>query len=152
MILSYHSFTLIDLTFPYSASGWNMSYYLWGVFRVRREDPNLPYHVPTRKHSNFNGNLLAVGRRTHAHASSGASFYYSATCEDSPSVMPLEANHEGCPNGENSLGEPVCGGPLEDQHHDSVTASLSTNNNSAINEFVTTPTRIKQVSLSVEDL
>lgn len=104
MLLSDHSFTLIDLTFPYSASGWNMSYYLWGVFRVRRKDSNLPYHVPTRKHCNFNGNLLAVGRRTHAHASSGPSFYYSPTCEDSPSIMPLEANHEGCPNGENSLG------------------------------------------------
>ncbi|KAM3276844.1 hypothetical protein ACQJBY_044940 [Aegilops geniculata] len=90
---------------PKSFQRWNMSYYLWGVFRVRRKDPNLPYHVPTRKHCNFNGNLLAVGRRTHAHASSGPSFYYSPTCEDSPSIMPLEANHEGCPNGENSLGK-----------------------------------------------
>nr|XP_045085000.1 uncharacterized protein LOC109751772 isoform X6 [Aegilops tauschii subsp. strangulata] len=89
---------------PKSFQRWNMSYYLWGVFRVRRKDSNLPYHVPTRKHCNFNGNLLAVGRRTHAHASSGPSFYYSPTCEDSPSIMPLEANHEGCPNGENSLG------------------------------------------------
>ncbi|KAF7073687.1 hypothetical protein CFC21_078635 [Triticum aestivum] len=85
---------------PKSFQRWNMSYYLWGVFRVRRKDSNLPYHVPTRKHCNFNGNLLAVGRRTHAHASSGPSFYYSPTCEDSPSIMPLEANHEGCPNGQ----------------------------------------------------
>ncbi|KAM3259029.1 hypothetical protein ACQJBY_050660 [Aegilops geniculata] len=89
---------------PKSFQRWNMSYYLWGVFRVRRKDPNLPYHVPTRKHCNFNGKLLAVGQRTHAHASSGPSFYYSPTCEDTPSIMPLEANHEGCPNGENSLG------------------------------------------------
>ncbi|XP_044950311.1 uncharacterized protein LOC123399987 isoform X2 [Hordeum vulgare subsp. vulgare] len=90
---------------PKSFRRWNMSYYLWGVFRVRRKDPNLSYHAPTRKHSNFNGNLLAVGRRTHAHASSGPSFYYSPTCEDSPSIMPLEANHEGCANVENSLGK-----------------------------------------------
>ncbi|XP_037442715.1 uncharacterized protein LOC119311185 isoform X3 [Triticum dicoccoides] len=90
---------------PESFQRWNMSYYLWGVFRVRRKDPNLPYHIPTRKHCNFNGNLLAVGRRTHAHASSGPSFYYSPTCEDSPPIMPLEANHEGCPNGESSLGK-----------------------------------------------
>ncbi|KAM0898854.1 hypothetical protein ACQ4PT_021672 [Festuca glaucescens] len=27
---------------------WNMCYYLWGVFRVRRRYPNLPPHVPTR--------------------------------------------------------------------------------------------------------
>lgn len=135
-----------------------MFYYLWGVFRVRGKDPNLPYHAPTRIHSNFNGDLLAVGRRTHAHTfgpsflkeqygsdESDTSLFNLATCEDSPSLMPLEANHEGCPNGEKS-SEPFCGGPLEDQHHDSVTASLSTNNNSAINEFVAAPKRKKLVS------
>ena len=136
-----------------------MFYYLWGVFRVRRKHPNLQPHVPRRKCSNFNGDLLAADQRTHAHASYGPSFskeqyasvdsdptfIKSATCEDDPSLIPLEANHEGAPNGENSP-EPFCGGPLEDQHHKSIIASFSRNNNSAINKIYTAPTRKEQVS------
>lgn len=82
---------------------WNMLYYLWGVFRVRR----------------------------------------NGTCEDLQCLQPLEANHERCHYGENS-NHPLCRGPPEYQHPDSITASFSTNNSSAINDFVTVPTRKNQ--------
>ncbi|XP_062201726.1 ASI1-immunoprecipitated protein 2-like isoform X2 [Phragmites australis] len=137
---------------------WNMLYFLWGVFRVSRKDcSNLPPDVPTcRRKSNLSEDPWAVDPNTSVLSSSHSfskdtnnfdepdrNFVKSATCADYQCLPSLEANHQGSLNGENSLNQPVSGTPLDD-HHDSVTARCSTDNNGAIDHSATAAGRKHQ--------
>ncbi|KAF7060635.1 hypothetical protein CFC21_067415 [Triticum aestivum] len=89
---------------------WNMFYFLWGVFKVKREDHwNLPLDVPI------------------------------TTSADHQCLQTSEANRQGCSNGDNSSAQAVGGRDLEDHCHDSSMTCCLTNNRRAINDFSTAP-------------
>jgi hypothetical protein len=95
---------------------WNMFYFLWGVFRVSRKDcSTLPSDVPTtRLEPNFNEDPQAVVPSTSVLSSSPFSKDRNSFAEQHTSLVKsanclpsLEANHEVCLNGENSMNQPV---------------------------------------------
>ncbi|KQJ86829.1 uncharacterized protein LOC100846635 [Brachypodium distachyon] len=106
---------------------WNMLYFLWGVFRVKRKDHwNIRSDVPisTGRH-NMNDNPLAVDLHpsslTSSCSSSGdqnngaepdCNLVKPATCADHQCLHPSEANYQVCSNGRNSLCQPVDGRDL----------------------------------------
>ena len=139
-----------DLILPYSVSGWNMFYFLWGVFRVKRKDHrNLPPDVPRSEcQPNLNEDPVTMDLHTSVWSSSpsfsedqnnGAkpdcNLVKSATCADHQCLQASEANHEGCSNGENSSGQPLGGTDLEDHCHDSARTCCLTNSRGSINGF-----------------
>ncbi|TVU50462.1 hypothetical protein EJB05_01834 [Eragrostis curvula] len=133
---------------------WNMFYFLWGVFRVSREDcSNLPSDVPKcTRESNLNEDPRSmdpnavlssshlITKDANNVAKPGPDLVKSATCADNQHQPSLEADRQQCLNGEKSLNQPGAGRPL-DEHHDSFTARCSTNNNGATNHS-TTATKI----------
>ncbi|KAF7074354.1 hypothetical protein CFC21_079230 [Triticum aestivum] len=89
---------------------WNMFYFLWGVFKVKREDHwNLPLDVPI------------------------------TTSAEHQCLQTSEANRQGCSNGDNSSVQAVGGRDLEDHCHDSSMTCCLTNNRRANNDFSTAP-------------
>lgn len=133
---------------------WNMFYFLWGVFKVKREDHwNLPRDVPISKcEPNLNEDPLTVDPHTSVLSSSrslsedqnnGADpacyLVKSATSADHQCLQTSEANRQGCSNGDNSSAQAVGGRDLEDHCHDSSTTCCLTNNRRAINDFSTAP-------------
>jgi hypothetical protein len=137
-----------------------MFYFLWGVFRVRGKDySSLPPDVS--KHtgqSNLNKGPWALGPNASVQSSSQSfsndinnfaksetNFVKNTACADNKQLSSLEANHQECLNGANSLNQPVSGAAL-DKSHDSVTASCSTNINGGIGNFAATTEKNHQVS------
>ncbi|KAM3277651.1 hypothetical protein ACQJBY_045507 [Aegilops geniculata] len=133
---------------------WNMFYFLWGVFKVKREDHwNLPLDVPISKcEPNLNEDPLTVDPHTSVLSSSrslsedqnnGADpacyLVKSATSADHQCLQTSEANRQGCSNGDNSSAQAVGGRDLEDHCHDSSMTCCLTNNRRAINDFSTAP-------------
>ncbi|KAK3136470.1 hypothetical protein QOZ80_5BG0435840 [Eleusine coracana subsp. coracana] len=131
---------------------WNMFYFLWGIFRVRRKDySSLPPDVPkcTEK-SILSKDPSALGLNASVQSSNYSSsndinnftksdpnLVKSATCADNERQPSLEANHQGCLNGTCSLNQPVTGTALH-KSHDYVTARCSTGNNDAIDHSAST--------------
>jgi len=101
-----------------------MFYFLWGVFRVSRKDcSNLPSDVSTTKlEPNFNEDPQAVVPSTSV-LSSSLSFsknrnsfaeQHTILVKSANCLPSLEANHEVCLNGENSVNQPVSGRANDD--------------------------------------
>uniref|UniRef100_A0A8R7UIT2 AIPP2-like SPOC-like domain-containing protein n=2 Tax=Triticum urartu TaxID=4572 RepID=A0A8R7UIT2_TRIUA len=133
---------------------WNMFYFLWGVFKVKREDHwNLPLDVPISKcEPNLNEDPLTVDPHTSVLSSSrslsedqnnaadpACYLVKSATSADHQCLQTSEANRQGCSNGDNSSAQAVGGRDLEDHCHDSSMTCCLTNNRRAINDFSTAP-------------
>lgn len=107
---------------------WNMFYFLWGVFRVKRNDHwNLPPDVPTSCQPHLNEDPLTVDLHTsvwsaiHSFsedqidgAEPDCNLVKFATCADHQCLPASEANLQGCSNGESSLGQPLGETDLED--------------------------------------
>uniref|UniRef100_A0A8I6YKZ5 PHD-type domain-containing protein n=1 Tax=Hordeum vulgare subsp. vulgare TaxID=112509 RepID=A0A8I6YKZ5_HORVV len=132
---------------------WNMFYFLWGVFKVKREDHwNLPLDVPISKcEPNLNEDPLTVDPHTSVLSSSrslsedqnngtdpACYLVKSATSADHQCLQTSEANLQGCSNGDNSSVQAVAGRDLKDHCHDSSTTCF-TNNRRAIDDFSTAP-------------
>ena len=96
---------------------WNMFYFLWGVFKVKREDHwNLPLDVPISKcEPNLNEDPMTVDPHTSVLSSSRSSsedqnngtdpacyLVKPATSADHQCLQTSEANRQGCSNGDNS--------------------------------------------------
>jgi len=94
---------------------WNMFYFLWGVFRVKRKN--------------------------HDGAEPDCNLVRSATWAGHQRLQASEANLQGCSNGENSSGQPLGATDLEDHCHDSIRTCCLTNNMGSINEFAAAPAR-----------
>jgi hypothetical protein len=109
-----------DLILPYFVSGWNMFYFLWGVFRVKRKD--------------------------HDGAGPDCNLVKLATNADLQCLQAPEANLQGCSNGENSSGQPLGGTNLEDHCHDSTRTCCLTKSRGLINDFSAAPARKHKVS------
>ena len=101
-----------------------MFYFLWGVFRVSRKDcSNLPSDVSTTKlEPNFNEDPQAVVPSTSV-LSSSLSFsknrnsfaeQHTILVKSANCLPSLEANHEVCLNGEDSINQPVSGRANDD--------------------------------------
>jgi len=101
-----------------------MFYFLWGIFRVSRKDcSNLPSDVSTTKlEPNFNEDPQAVVPSTSV-LSSSLSFsknrnsfaeQHTILVKSANCLPSLEANHEVCLNGENSVNQPVSGRANDD--------------------------------------
>ncbi|XP_040246761.1 ASI1-immunoprecipitated protein 2 isoform X3 [Aegilops tauschii subsp. strangulata] len=133
---------------------WNMFYFLWGVFKVKREDHwNLPLDVPISKcETDLNEDPLTVDPHTSVLSSSrslsedqnnGADpacyLVKSATSAEHQCLQTSEANRQGCSNGDNSSVQAVGGRDLEDHCHDSSMTCCLTNNRRANNDFSTAP-------------
>uniref|UniRef100_A0A0D9XYX9 PHD-type domain-containing protein n=1 Tax=Leersia perrieri TaxID=77586 RepID=A0A0D9XYX9_9ORYZ len=122
---------------------WNMFYFLWGVFRVRKKDQmNIPPDVPfSTCEPNLNSDPMDVDQSisvlTAGHSSSedqnnGAKSDHDLVkpvpCADYQFPWTIETNHQGCLNGEHISNQPMSRNESEDHHHISITASCSTNN------------------------
>ncbi|VAI35945.1 hypothetical protein VPH35_092137 [Triticum aestivum] len=96
---------------------WNMFYFLWGVFKVKRGDHwNLPLDVPISKcEPNLNEDPMTVDPHTSVLSSSRSSsedqnngtdpacyLVKPATSADHQCLQTSEANRQGCSNGDNS--------------------------------------------------
>ena len=101
-----------------------MFYFLWGIFRVSRKDcSNLPSDVSTTKlEPNFNEDPQAVVPSTSV-LSSSLSFsknrnsfaeQHTILVKSANCLPSLEANHEVCLNGEDSINQPVSGRANDD--------------------------------------
>jgi hypothetical protein len=158
-IFTRHMLNFYLLTLSYSASGWNMLYFLWGVFRVRRKDySSIPPEVPKcTGESNSNEDPGALGLNASVQSSSHSTsndinnfpkletnFVKNTTYADNEHLQTLDAYHQECLVGANSFNPPVSGAAL-DKSHDSVTAS-STKNNGAINNSAAVIEKNHQVS------
>ncbi|KAF0887960.1 hypothetical protein E2562_006885 [Oryza meyeriana var. granulata] len=121
---------------------WNMLYFLWGVFRVRKKDQmNIPPDVPFNTcEPNLNADPMDVDQSisvlTSGHsfsegqnngAKSDHDLVKSVPCADYQFPQTTEIDHQGCSNGVNISNQPVSRNESED-HHVSITASSSTNN------------------------
>ncbi|KAJ1265341.1 hypothetical protein BS78_08G069300 [Paspalum vaginatum] len=124
---------------------WNMFYFLWGVFRVRRKGcSSLPCDVPTSTLEPNNDDSRVVDPSTsvlsssHSFSKDRNSFAgYDPNLVKSANCLPsLEANHEVHLNEQNSLNQPLSGRVLDD-HQDSVSARCSTNSNGSMGSSAT---------------
>ena len=96
-----------------------MFYFLWGVFRVSLKDcSNLPSDVPTTKlEPNFNEDPQAVVPSTSVLSSSLSFSKDRNSFAEQHTILvksSLEANHEVCLNGEDSINQPVSGRANDD--------------------------------------
>ncbi|KAK3139732.1 hypothetical protein QOZ80_5AG0389010 [Eleusine coracana subsp. coracana] len=137
---------------------WNMFYFLWGIFRVRRKDYSslLPDVPKCTDKSILSEDPSALGLNASVQSSnysfsndinnftkSDPNLVKSATCADNERQPSLEANHQGCLNGTCSLNQPVAGTALH-KSHDYVTARCSTGNNDAIDHSASTTEKNNQ--------
>lgn len=133
-----------------------MFYFLWGLFRVSKKDPsNLPSYVSTsRLEQNFNDDRQAMDwsmsalSSTHSFSKNRSGFAeLGPNLVKSTSFAPsLNASHEVCLNGENSLNQPVCGRALDD-HLVSGTETSSTISNGDMGPSALSMQRKHQVNL-----
>ena len=96
-----------------------MFYFLWGIFRVSRKDcSNLPSDVSTTKlEPNFNEDPQAVVPSTSVLSSSLSFSKDRNSFAEQHTILvksSLEANHEVCLNGEDSINQPVSGRANDD--------------------------------------
>ncbi|KAL6622892.1 hypothetical protein ACP70R_032771 [Stipagrostis hirtigluma subsp. patula] len=131
---------------------WNMFYFLWGVFKVSRptstREPNLsegPQTVDPTTSVPSSSRLFS--KDTNNLFKPDPNLVKSATCTDLRYPESLEANHQGCLNGENSLNQPMSRRPLVD-HCDSVTAKCLTSNNGSINHSTATERKHEKIDYS----
>lgn len=122
---------------------WNMFYFLWGVFRVRKKDQmNIPPDVPfSTCEPNLNTDRMDVDESISV-LTSGPSFsegqnngaksdhdlVKSVSCVDYQCPQSTETNYQRCSNGETESNQPVSRNESEDHHQVPITASSSTNN------------------------
>uniref|UniRef100_A0A0E0MLY5 PHD-type domain-containing protein n=1 Tax=Oryza punctata TaxID=4537 RepID=A0A0E0MLY5_ORYPU len=122
---------------------WNMFYFLWGVFRVRKKDQmNIPPDVPfSTCEPNLNTDRMdvdesisvltsgpSVSEGQNNGAKSDHDLVKSVPCVDYQCPRSTETNYQRCSNGESKSSQPMSRNESEDHHHVPITASSSTNN------------------------